>query len=898
MLPRTITTRIELEDVDVGQIIAKAQFLLGSRFPLPIQGRLGLNAEAMIPLGKLRDFKDYAFHGDLTLKGASLAGVDVGHASARIDLADGVVVLKDLRGRLVNNPGGNPGAPPAPTALDVPPTGGGELPSGAFRGEIRAELSPPGALTARFEGNALPLGELAAPLLPRPTPLAGLASLSIDGRADLAHASDPKVWDVTGHVQSEQIRYHDAVLDRVAFPFQLKGGNLVVADLSAALQGEPLSAHGSIDLAPPRRFDAVLDVTAWNLRSLSTFIPALSISGTGALAGTLDARAQARGTLSPLSVQTEGSGRLGEFQAGPVPLGDVPFRFATEQDTVVFRGIEAQPFGGRLDAVARVPLVPERPIEATARFQSIDTALLTNVLPDRPLRLTGKADGEATLAVPGAGQPVSGSLRLSAPNLTIQGLPADQLQADLRAHQGLVHYDLNANSLGGTVKLQGDLPIVFRDRKQDPEQPLASDPAPGPGNGRFHAIGFNLHDLWPALGLVGPVAHLSGLGAFDANLRVEPGGPDAGLWAHGIAEFRDLSWRPGLDLAHALDLGQLRGIVTRTPADWRIVPISGEVLGGVAQGQVWGKNAGPRSIGYELRMEQLALKRAAVFLPAWMAPVDGVGTLHLSGTVGEASRSTADLEVPLGQIAGLAVRELRIPAELVVSAGEAGGNGLLALRRVHGRLAGGQVQGDAQFRIGLDHSFQGDFQLAGLDLEAITRVQSDAAHPASGRVSGKLSLNGAHPADPSKYRGKINLELTDASLFSVPVFREIDRFLAPPGADCSSAGGWSRPWPIARSSSRLSRLKDAWAASRHGHHRVRHPTRSRHPGQHQPDHPPDWSGARPPDSGPERPDQPAPARRGSRLAGRQLPLHPPAQAPGRRHAAQPFGQRRPRRDRR
>ncbi|MHC5539578.1 hypothetical protein ACYOEI_15275, partial [Singulisphaera rosea] len=105
-LPQSISTQLELEDVDVAQIIAKVQFMVGFPFPIPVTGRLSLKADATIPLGTLRDIKGYAFHGDLTLNAASIDRVDFNTVSARLDLADGVVELKDLRGRLADRPDG------------------------------------------------------------------------------------------------------------------------------------------------------------------------------------------------------------------------------------------------------------------------------------------------------------------------------------------------------------------------------------------------------------------------------------------------------------------------------------------------------------------------------------------------------------------------------------------------------------------------------------------------------------------------------------------------------------------------------------------------------------------------------------------------------------------------
>src|SRR5205823_12244296 len=140
--------------------------------------------------------------------------------------------------------------------------------------------------------------------------------------------------------------------------------------------------------------------------------------------------------------------------------------------------------------------------------------------------------------------------------------------------------------------------------------------------------------------------------------------------------------------------------------------------------------------------------------------VNGSGSLRLAGTLGDSLRARAEIEVPRAEFAGLPVRELRAPVEIVLV--PANGSGSLHVQRGSARLAGGQVHADAWFRLGADRSFHGDFQLAGLDLESISRFQSDARRPTSGRVSGRVSLSSSDPADPEKYRGKFNLDLADA----------------------------------------------------------------------------------------------------------------------------------------
>ena len=430
-LPDTISTQLELEDVDLGQLVARAEALIGFPFPLPITGRLDLKADATFPLGALRDFQKYAFHGNLTLRKASIYKVDLGHVSSRIDLANGVLELKDFVGRLDDRPDGGPNNPPP----NLPaPKAGDPLTPGGFRGEVHAELSPPGKFSARFEGNGLPLGELGAPFLPRPTPLSGLISLNLDVQTDLKAMADPRSWSATGEAESVRATFRDAAFDRVALAFGLKEGRLEVTELTAQLAGRPLAAQGGIDLAAPYAFRADLDATGWDLAKALAWLPdSMTIPPT---TGLLTARADGEGTLSPLHVQTQGEGRVDGFQVGRVPLGAVPFRWSTREEVIRVEVVEARSFGGTLTAEANVPLTAGKSVEGSAAAVGIDTAMLSAALPGGDLKLTGKADGRVRFLIPADAGSITSSVQLTSTGLTVQGIPAEKVTAAVGVENG------------------------------------------------------------------------------------------------------------------------------------------------------------------------------------------------------------------------------------------------------------------------------------------------------------------------------------------------------------------------------------------------------------------------------------------------------------------------------
>ena len=769
-LPKSISTQIELEDVDLKSLVQKAG-AMGIHVPVAVAGKLSLKAKATIPLGNLRDIKDYTFRGAATLNAASIAGVDLGHVQAKLDLDKGVLDLTDFRGQLVDLPdGGVQGRHPEATP---PVPAEGPLPPGGFRGRLHAELSPPGHATAKFEAVALPAGELAAPYLPKPTPLTGHVSLDVDAAAEIATISDPKSWTASGHARSERITYQGTTLDAASTSFALKGGRVEIPDLAARLGGRPMAARLSADLAAPHSFDGRLDVTDWDISDVLALVP--TAPKPAPADGVLTIHAEGRGTLAPMDLKTAGNGRIAQFRAGAVPLGDVPFDWKTEGNVIHVVVADARPFGGRLSADARIPAKGDGPIRGAVRAADIDTAQMAAQIPGGNLQLTGKAGGTLDLLVPphpgSAARAVEANLKLTAPDLTIQGIPAEKLTASIWARKGVVHYDVFADSLGGKIKLSGDVPLA-------PAPPPGAGGGPGDAaagprparqlEGEVRAVGIALDGLWKGLKLES-LAPLGGEGSVHANVRVPLDPP--GVFARAVAEVRDLRWG-------SIPLGRIKGTIAMTPAALRITPLEGELLGSPVTGGVWSEATagGGRRSNLELAVDSIDLARATASLPGVAHRVAGFGKLRVAGRIDDGGiHAHGEAAMAEARIFGLPIRDFLLPAEVTVAPGT--GSGLVRIHHWSARLAGGRVEGDARINLGQDRGFSGGLRLNGIDLETLTRLETGMRHPAAGRITGTASFSGRDYLRRRGLRGRIDLDLDDASLFEVPVFRELGRFL-------------------------------------------------------------------------------------------------------------------------
>lgn len=760
-LPRSVTTEFELDDVDLRRILARVE-TVGIRVPLPIDGRVTLKCEATIPLGGLKDLRKYRFHGRMVLAGASISGVDLGRLDANLELAQGVLKLSEFSGQLVDMPDGGVGHRPAPTG---PLPANGPLPEGAFRGTLSAELSPPGRLTLGLEGHRLPLGELVAPALPRPTPVSGTVNVALSADASVAEIDDVQQWSASGTIESERVSYRNATLDSFASSISVADGRLTLPNVTARLEGQALKAHGALGLSRPYAFDVGLNVAGWDLSDVLAFVP--SSPRPAPIDGALTAEAEATGTLAPWGIQSSGGhGYIAEFHVGEIPLGKVPFHWSTDQEALHVSGVEATPFGGRISLDARVPTRAGRAIVGNIKLAHISMSRLVAALPAGHPALSGSADGKVDVLVrpgaPGDAPLVEANVQLRSADLKVQDLAAKSVQAVITLRKETLAYDLYAETLGGKMDFKGEMHLNATTSNVD-------------ASGRARAVDLQIGDLWKTLGVSSALSKLQGVVALDANLLA-----DAALKhvrAHGFAEVRDLRW------TNAFPLGRLKGIFTRTVDGWRLDPVDGEILGSPARGSVWGDTlpGQARRIGFGLDLEHVPLRRTLVPFPQLAKALSGTGTLRLAGRLNESLQVDAEAVADRGHIFGFPVSELRIPATLTYH--PEAGFGSLQVRRMTARLAGGRLRGDARYHFGSEPSFTSEFHVDEVNLETFARLFTDSRRPAIGRITGRVTLAGHDPSDVRRYRGQIMLDLDDASIGELPIFRQIDRFLG------SSSGG-------------------------------------------------------------------------------------------------------------
>jgi translocation and assembly module TamB len=733
---------------------------MGVHLPAVEGGRIWADGRARIPLGRLADADRYDIRGQARLVQFTVEGTDFALLETPFELVHGVLVLPRFDGRLADRPAG---FVPAERIA-----GGGKRPAsqpglatgsaGVFRGSMRAEVAPKGKLEVKVVGERLQLGEVLAPVLPRPTPVTGEATIEAEAEGRFDNLTDTNAWHAHGQVRNGTMVAQGIAFEKISTGFTLANGRLELPDIDARLAGQPMRAGMHVELAAPFPFQGRFKAEGWNISDVVRLTKGAQHAEH--VKGLLSATGEARGTMSPGVVEGDGDGRLDSFQTASIAFGAVTFRWVLKNNALQFSPVEARPFGGSLAGNAYVPITGNQAMEGSAVLKGIEAAKLADALGAKGLELTGKGSGEVKFTLPPeAEKELAIKAHLTLPTMSIRGVPYKDVVADLHTDKGIALYEVNAQSLGGKVLVKGKVPLFESD----------ADALHASAEAELDATGFRLAQVWDLVNVHGPLHNLDGQGEIHAKLVT----PMTGFapWVQGRVELEGLNWN------ERFFLGALRGDVAASPAAWRLESVRGDLFGGPAEGSIWidSPTQKARHMGFDFKVDRASLEEASELLPALRHRVSGYGTLRMAGTFDEGLHSNAELHVNQAKLFGLPLTMVHVPIELMLTKSASAGS--IKFHRWTGHIAGGHVRGDVEFRVGADSSYRSVSVLEDVELETLLRGSSGSFGHASGKISGQIVISGPDPALPKRLKGRVTLNLDDASLFELPVFKEIRRFL-------------------------------------------------------------------------------------------------------------------------
>jgi hypothetical protein len=739
-----------LEDVDLALLAQR----LDLRLPFPIGGRLSVDVQLAIPIDTPRDLQAYRFRGRADLPRLDLAGLEMAWVHARVDYANGVLRLDELRGQLP--PPRAPGPMLSPFALG--PSALGTV--GSFAGDARLEVEPPGNLTANLTVDRLPL-DLALSLLPGAKGQAhGNLSGTLQGKVPTNRLGDPTAWAASGTLRSDRLQAYGLAAENVAATLAVAGGQARVSDFRADVEGAGLTGNGLLRLTGSYPFTARVDLAKANLDALQRLNP--NLRPPVAIRGRLAVGADLKGTLSPPNFSVEGDARATDLQLDQFKIDSLSLRWKEAANGIQLNNVEARLYGGKVTGSASVPLRETAAGSLDLRIASVDAEALSKAVPGFPFPLEGEVSGSITgklAAAPGKARELTTQVELTAPKLRVRGIPAEKLRGNVNYRAGSGDYTLEGELLGGKFKLEGKLPA----QPEPPEKPK------GPPQGRLRLNDVRLGRLWLALRLGDTLGPLHGIVSLDLPFHY---GSDGRPIGDGVFEVRDLRWN-GTDMASTVQ-GELR--LTGTELQFRNV--TGTVAGGTLRATVV-FGLGPRGRSFfTLALEHADAAKLVTPFPGLAGLVRGSVEIRLRSSLGRQWNGGGVVVLERGRVFGIEINEWRLPLDFGYVPER--GSGQVDVRDSGAQIAQGRATTRATLRWdGGGLRLEGHLRVIEANLRTLFGPGSELSSYAAGRVNARIDFGGSEIRSADDLTATIDASFQQTQAFQLPVLQALTPFIVP-----------------------------------------------------------------------------------------------------------------------
>jgi hypothetical protein len=437
------------------------------------------------------------------------------------------------------------------------------------------------------------------------------------------------------------------------------------------------------------------------------------------------------------------------------------------------RGQMPQPGLSKMDGTfagsARVEVVPQGDLQAKLNVERVPLDVVLNWLPGAKVQgrgdLSGRFQAHAPLAQLRDPAAWHGSAELTARSielLRVQGVAAERLKGTIDLRAGQISYRIQGESLGGKFTLQGDLPS--QRKKPEKEKPASPE-----GQGRLEVRGAQLSRLWAAYKITGALSHLRGVFSIDLPYRND--GPNRMPVGSGTFRIANVRWDDEL-------LGEsFQGGVRLTADELMLRDVTGDFGQGLFRGQfAFGLTNRERG-WFNVNLEQVEASRLLVPLPALAAKLRGPVDVSLRGRIGSEWSGSGEAALTRGQVFGLDVSEWRFPVQFSFSPTNASGE--LTIRDSRAQMARGRSTGEATLTWGNGLRLIGSVRFYQVDMRTLLRHVHEASSYASGRVSGRIDLGGSEMRSLDDLTANVHALLEQTQALQLPVLRQITPYLRP-----------------------------------------------------------------------------------------------------------------------
>lgn len=722
---------VTFREVDVGELLAK----LDVKVPVKLSGKVMAKLALSVPVVKAGAVASYHFQGTVASPALTVEGLTIREAFAQIDFRDGLLTLTELRGQ-VSQPN-DPGAPP-----------------GTFTAKASAQIDPPGDIRAAIAFDRIAPGEVLKSVPGWTVDVRGVASGKVEFSAPYNAIDNPATWVAKGHVSSDELVVADRTVTNVKFAADVDKGTATIRDAAATIAGIPVTAQGTIGLADKFPFAAELHTQPTSVTDLRKLAPDLGLE---AVEGVLEVDAKVSGTLSPVSFRAGGTIRASKLTLASTPANRVEIRWEADEDRLRVPSFTADLFGGKVNGSGEYPFDPKMTGKFTVTFETLDTAAASALVPDFPVKLTGRVTGKVTalIAPAKANESRIGDLDLSlrSDRLTVQGIPADSLEGTATIKGGVLHFALKGKTLGGDFDVKGSYPGTAKGQQPQGER------------GSVRVRNIDLSRLAPELHMPA-LAPLRGRASLTFEFE-----PDLSAGS-GRIEIIGLGW------GSTLTSQELRGVLLLDDGVLAMRELSGPFARGLleARGRIVLRE--PMRNFFALHLSRVNARELLAPFPDLAASVDGELSAVIRGTYHREFRLDGTVSLHRGALGGIAVDDLRVPFRLTSGRG---GFTELAIREASTRAGSGRLQAEATLLWGSTLHVDARIRFAGVPLATVVPSLGTSALIGNGRITGRFDLTGSNVRSVNDLNGTLIASLQGATPAQIPLLQQAVPYLNPFG---------------------------------------------------------------------------------------------------------------------
>lgn len=727
---------IKLKDIDIGQLLDKLQVKL----PYKIGGKVSVSVAVAVPLGQAATRAAYKFTGTVTSPELLLEGLTIRDLSAAVDYQNGKLTLTALKGT-------------------IPATGTDTGAPGTFTGTATAQVEPAGDLAANLALDRIPLGEVLKAIPNWSIETRGRVTGKAEFKAPFEKLADPGTWTATAGVSSDDLIVAGRHAKGVRLGLAVANGTATLKDAAATVEGIPVTASATLALTDKYKFDAAVKTTGTDVTDLRKLVPEAELPVP--VEGVLETDSRVSGTLSPFTYTASGTVKASKLTLNKTPANHVALKWELTPDRVALSDLKADVFGGTISGSADYPFNPKKAGAFNLAFKDVDAAAATAFVPDFPVKITGSVSGKVAGTIPPAeskqGRVGNLDVDLSAPKLTVQGIPAERLAGKATVKDGAIDYALEGKSLGGSFEIKGRYPGQGK------------KPAKKDDRGSLRITDIDLSRLAPELRLQS-LAPLRGRVdvTFDYENDLSAGS--------GRLIVRGLAW--GDNVARP----ELVGVLLLREGFLELEDLSGTLGGGQIRGRARVRLNDPSRNHFVLSLARADAKRLFAPIPELDAVVGGDISVVVHGSVhrGREMHGSGTVSIARGTVGGVAVSELRVPFTYATSPG---GYGRLTIHEASTHAGSGQARGSVTVEWGTGGGARVDGQVlfTNVPLRAISPNLGENGLFGNGHLTGRFDLSGTNVKSADDLNGTLIATLNNTSVKEVPFLQHAVPYLNPAG---------------------------------------------------------------------------------------------------------------------